>query len=226
MDELDIDFRLVDVTFELFALADHLDLLENQMENLRREERLALERFIRKENLSPEDPEWHEATQDFNRHFDFLLPRAFRGSFLVSLYAVYESSVTEIARLIQIEKRVIVSLSEYKCRGSYLDRLKKYFDKNLQFELCTDNSVWQHIKMLADLRHAFAHANGRLKMLTDDSLEKIRNWEKLHIGIESYNGYLVVDATVTRETFDLVRSSLEELVERYKNGTQSGNFGP
>ena len=71
--------------------------------------------------------------------------------------------------------------------------------------------------MLAELRNALAHANGRLEILRADSRKKIRNWEKQRIGIENYNGYLVVDATITRETFNLVRSSLEELVERYKD---------
>ncbi|MCJ7602960.1 MAG: hypothetical protein MUO63_15865 [Desulfobulbaceae bacterium] len=149
MDELDLDFRLVDVTFELFALSDHLDLLENQMENLRREERIALEKIIRKENLSPEDPECHEATQNFNRRFDFLLPRAFRGPFLVSLYAVYESSVTEIARMIQIAEEQSISLGDL--RGDFLDRSKKYFNHILKFDLCTDNKVGSFVFKLKAL---------------------------------------------------------------------------
>jgi len=226
MDELNIDFRLVDVTFELFALADHLDLLENQIENFRREERTALEKFIRKENLFPEDPEWHEATQDFNRRFDFLLPRAFRGPFLVSVYAVYESSVIEISRMIQTAKAVDVSISGCNYRGSKIDRLKKYFSNNLQFELCPDNGVWQRIKMLAELRHAYAHANGRLELLSDESQGKIRKWEKQKIGIENYQGYLVVSAGLTREIFDVVRLSMEELVERYKDWDLKRNNKP
>lgn len=214
MDELDIDFRLVDVTFELFALADHLDLIESQIENIQREERITLEKIFRKSNISPADPEWHEATQNFNRRFDFLLPRTFRGPFLISLYAVYESSVTEISRMIQLAEKQFISL--YDLRGDFLDRSKKYFNHILKFDLCTDNTVWQRIKMLSELRNAYAHVNGRLEMLNPGSRKKIKNWEKQNIGIENYNGYLVVHADITREIFELVRSSLDELFTRYK----------
>jgi hypothetical protein len=215
MTEINFDFRLIDVSFELFALDDHLNLIENQMERLQKSECETLDIFIRKGKLSSEDPEWHEAIQNFDHRFDFLLPRAFRGPFLVSLYAVYESSVTEIARMIQAAKGQSISLGDF--RGDFLDRSKKYFNHILKFNLCTDNNVWQGLKMLAELRNALAHANGRLEMLNSGNRKKIRNWEKQNIGIENYNGYLVVNAGITREIFDLVRSSLEELVERYKD---------
>jgi hypothetical protein len=70
--------------------------------------------------------------------------------------------------------------------------------------------------MLSELRNAYAHVNGRLEMLNPGSRKKIKNWEKQNIGIENYNGYLVVHADITREIFELVRSSLDELVTRYK----------
>jgi hypothetical protein len=54
-------------------------------------------------------------------------------------------------------------------------------------------------------------------MLNPGSRKKIRNWEKQNIGIENYNGYLVVNAAITRKIFDFVRSSLDELVTRYKD---------
>ena len=215
MTEINFDFRLIDVSFELFALENHLNLIENQMERHQRSKRETLDLFIRKEKFSPEDPEWHEAIQNFNHRFAFLLPRVFRCPFLVSLYAVYESSVTEIARMIQAAKEPSISLGDL--RGNFLDRSKKYFNYILKFNLCTDNNFWQRLKMLAELRNALVHANGRLEMLNSDSRKKIRNWEKQNIGIKNYNGYLVVSAGITREIFDLVHSSLEELVERYKN---------
>ena len=213
--KIDFDFRLIDVSLELFALEDHLELIEKQMESLQKSERDILDTLIRKEKLSPEDFEWHEAIHNYDLRFDFLLPRAFRGSFLVALYAVYESSVTEIARLIQTSKGQSIALGDL--RGDFLDRSKKYFKNILQFDLCNDNKVWQRIRMLAEIRNAIAHVNGRLEMLNTGSRGKIRNWEKQGVGIENYNGYLVVNAGFTKEIFDLVRSSLEELVERYKD---------
>jgi len=88
-------------------------------------------------------------------------PKVFPWTFLVALYAVYESAVTEIARLIQVGQSQYISLNDIK--GEFLDRAKKYYKHILQFELYSKEKEWPRIKMLSELRNAFAHANGRLK---------------------------------------------------------------
>ena len=208
------DFRLLDVSSEVYALEDHLDLVEKQIEYMRKTEDDKLKAYIKKEKLAPDDPEWHEANQNFDQRFDFLLPRVFRGPFIVALYAVYETSVTKIARLIQESMGQSIALGDL--RGNFLDRSKKYFKHILKFDLCNDQKAWDRIKMLSVLRHAFAHANGRVEMLKYESRKKIKNIEKKGIGIEDFNGYLVLNAEFTKETFRIVRSPLDELVERYK----------
>ena len=95
------DFRLLEVEGELYALEDHLNLIEDQMEKFQRKERLKLDTYIRTEKLSSDEPEWHMAIREYNERIEFLLPRFFRGPFLVALYAVYESAVTEVAQLMQ-----------------------------------------------------------------------------------------------------------------------------
>ena len=212
--KIDFDFRLLDVSFEIYALEDHLELIENQIENMRKTEYDSLKIFIKKEKLTPNDPEWHFANQDFDHRFEFLLPRVFRGPFLVALYAVYEIAVTEIARLIQTSIGQSEALGNHR---GFLDQSKKYFKDILEFDLCNDQKAWERIKMLSELRHALAHANGRIEMLKAASRKKIRNIEKQNVGIENFNGYLVFSAEFTKETFDVVRSSLEELVKRFKD---------
>lgn len=212
--KIDFDSRLLDVSFEIYALEDHLKLIEKQMERMRKTENDKLKELIKKDNLTPNDPEWHFASQEFDHRFDFLLPRVFRGPFLVALYAVYESAVTEIAQLMQTSKGHSIALGDL--RGNFLDRSKKYYKNILQFDLCGNNKVWERITILAELRHALAHVNGRLEMLKDSNLKRIIKLEKQGIGIEDFQGYLVFNAEFTKETFDLVRSSLDKLVQRFK----------
>ncbi len=98
-----IDFRLLDASIELDALEEHLQLIESQMEHIQKTARREFDTYIQQEHLSQHDPEWHIAWQNYNYRVD-LLPRFFRGTFLVVLYAAYESIVTEIARLIQVKQ--------------------------------------------------------------------------------------------------------------------------
>jgi len=75
--------------------------------------------------------------------------------------------------------------------------------------------------MLSEIRNAIAHTNGRLDMLRDRTRNRILNWEKKKIGIESQWGYIIVDAAFLRKTFSSVQTSLLELVERYKQWDNS-----
>ena len=95
--KIDFDFRLLDVSLEIHALEDHYELIEKQIIHLNHVEKEALKEYRDKENLTPDDPEWDFARQEFDHKVEFLLPRFFWGPFIVSLYAVFETSVMEIA---------------------------------------------------------------------------------------------------------------------------------
>ncbi|MBA4390518.1 MAG: hypothetical protein C0399_06240 [Syntrophus sp. (in: bacteria)] len=209
-----IDFRLVDIIMELQALEDHIHLIEMQISELGKSKQSDLEEYLKREQLTPDDFEWDEAKHEYDNMMEFLLPRFFWGSFIVSLYAVYETAVTEIARLIQTNKAEIISMDDL--RGDFLERAKKYYKSILHFELCESDETWQRIRMLVELRNAIAHANGRLEMLKAGTQQKIKNWTKMGMGISLWSNYFLVSAEFSKETFFLVHSSLEHLVKRYK----------
>jgi len=212
--KINVDFRLLDVSLELHALEDHYELIEKQISHLSHAEKATLDEYRKKENLTPENPEWDFARQECDHKVEFLLPRFFWGPFIVSLYAVLETSVIEIARLIQESQKQGITINDL--RGDFLERAKKYYKNVLKFELCSDDNAWQRIKILAEVRHAIAHANGRLDMLKENTKRKIKALEKQNLGISSYYNYLLVDSYFAKETFSKVRFLLESLVERYK----------
>lgn len=209
-----IDFRLLDASIELDALEEHLQLIENQMEHVQKTARREFDTYIRQEHLSQHNPEWHIAWQNYNYRIDSL-PIFFRGTFLVALYAAYESIVTEIGRLIQAKQSHKIKINDLK--GDFLERAKKYYKHILKFDLYSDEKVWQQVKMLSTLRNAFAHANGRLDMLNEKSKKKIQKWKKEKRGISTYYGYIICEANIVADIFGAVRNSLEDLIERYKH---------
>ena len=209
-----IDSRLLDASIELDALEEHLQLIENQMAQIRETARNKTETYIRKEGLCPDDPEWQSAWQYYDYRIDSL-PIFFRGTFLVTLYAAYESIVTEIARLIQAKQSQKKKINDLG--GGFLERAKKYYKHILKFDLYSDEKVWQQVKMLSTLRNTFAHANGRLDMLNERSSQIIQKWAQKNLGISTYYGYIICEANIVADMFGAVRSSLEDLIERYKD---------
>lgn len=208
---INIDFRLVDVTMELLVLEDHINLIETQLAELEKEKQ---EEYLKKKKFAEDPFEWDEANSEYYKMVEFILPRFFWGSFILSLYAVYETAVTEIACLMQATKAESKSIDD--SRGDFLKRAKEYYKNIIQFDLCNSNNTWQRIKMLADIRNAIAHANGRLDMLKTGTRHKIESLAEKDIGVSIWGNYFLVTAEFSKETFKLIRLSLEDLVERYK----------
>lgn len=215
MENIFID-RLVEVELELDALNYHLNLLEKQINNIQAFERLSLEKRIKKLGYTPDDPEWQNVQREFDYTIEFFVPRIFRSPFVISLYAVYESAVIEIAKLVQEKKGIPISINE-KGKRFNLDNALEYYKENIDFPLYADNVAWERIRMLSVIRHAFAHTNGRMEMLDKSKKEKVAKYEKQKVGISSMDGFIVLEEDFLRITFKLVNTSLNEVVKRYRD---------
>ena len=77
--------------------------------------------------------------------------------------------------------------------------------------------------MLSVIRHAFAHANESVEILSDKIKAKIAGYEKRKVGIFLESGFIVIEEGFLRETFKLVSASLNDLVERYKKWDDNQN---
>ena len=115
-----------------------------------------------------------------------------------------------------MQKNIKQGISINDLRGDFLERAKKYYKNALKFELFCNGKDWQQIKMLTDVRHAIAHANGRIDMLNDKSKKKIKELEKQNIGISCDYNYLLVDSHFAKKALSVVSSVLKNLVDRYK----------
>lgn len=66
MDKINLDFRLLDVSLELHALEEYLETMEKQINHIAASEKLILEAAIRKQNITPDDPEWQGRSPRFS----------------------------------------------------------------------------------------------------------------------------------------------------------------
>ena len=204
-----IDFRLLELSMDVRALENHLNLVEEQIaqgeEAAKREFENKWQAFEFKD-----EAELELLAEERDFQVEFVLPRVLRGPFLVTLFAVYETAVTEIAKLIQKKKGIQISLDDL--RDDLLNRAKKYYGTVLDFKLTNGNPHWQRITLLSDLRNAVAHRNGRLDLIPPRIEGKLLKVE----GISKGYGYIMVDENFLRQTFTLVKEELEGLVARYK----------
>ena len=216
-----LDSRLSNAELALEMLTKHLQLIENLIEDQKKKGRDKLYREIEEidkrykcANFILElSAEKEIARKNHEWRIDDL-SLFFRGPFLVSLYAVYESVVIEIADLIRDKQSQQIN----DLKGNFLDRAKKYY-KHMQFKLYSNDRAWQRIKMLSDLRNAFAHANGRVDRLKSNLKKKIECWDQqqnIGISITPFD-HVKCEADIVADIFGAVRDSLEDLIKRYKH---------
>ena len=205
---------------ELLVLERHLEIIEKQIEQGRKA--ADDEVTIKCRMLDPEDPdgpaEYGLLIQERDFQVDFVHPRVLRGPFLVTLFAAYESAVTEIARRIQESKGVRISLRDIR-RNGFLSQSRKYYEGVLQFELSTSNERWERMRLLSKLRNAIAHANGRVETIGVEKAEELMRWP----GISKEMDCIIVSEVFLRETFGVVKDDLEDLVARYKEWDTANN---
>ena len=218
MPNISLPLNLVNIFVDLDALEELLSIIEDR--------RKRPPEYC----ISPDDEDGPVFQVIPEYQMEFMFPRAMRGAFLISLFAVYESAVTDIAGLIQKRMRKECSLSDIG-EGDFLDRAKTYYKDVLQFKLFENNQAWERLKIFLVLRNVYAHANGHIDMAKRRDMERIRGWAKKGIGIEEYGGYIIVSGDFVEKTFELVKSDLEDLIERYKPGStarrrsqQNGNL--
>ena len=204
-----IAFRLIGISSDLDILKAHLEHIEEQEKQwhlLAEDIRNDLLENISSLNQDDREAHWQFAQSVYDDYVEFRIPRIFYNPFLVSLYAVYESAVIEIAKLTQERKGVKVSTMG-------IGYAKKCCRHTLKFNL-TQNS--QSLERLTELRHAIAHANGHLRLVKEEKRKKIKKWIQQDIGIEDYYGDIIVSGAFVREAFGIVKGELESLIERFK----------
>lgn len=207
--KLNTDFTLLLVSIELDTLREHLELIEQQAKWAQND---AESRFQADMEKLPsfDEAEWGMLRQEYNYRVDFVIPRVLRNPFLVSLFAVYETTVLEIAGLIQKKQNVRIPLNDLK--GDLLERAKKYYSEILQFELSKSNVSWERLALLSDLRNVIAHTNGRIDTIADSKRERLLKSK----GVYDWLDFVLVDEAFLKETYALVKDEIEALMERYK----------
>lgn len=215
MSILDLDFRFVESYYELDALGEFLNVIENQLENVINQEKKRVESEILSKKKDLDEVELANIQQEFNDRVYELLPRFFRSPFLVTLWAISESAIIEVADYIQKQKNLPLSMRDIR-GNNFLDQANKYFKYILEFELFNE-VVYDRLEMLRILRNAIAHCNGRLEAIKNkEDLNKLKKWNKEEIGITLLINSIIFSESFLRETYEIVSTAINDLLDRAK----------
>jgi hypothetical protein len=158
-ESIDLGFVVKEVDFRnpVPALRKYLELIEAQMEEVHRCERIALD-AERPETGNEEELQafWHEQDALEQLFEEDLIP-TMRYSFIVLIHMVFETRLRKFCASIHHERPVPVELRDL--RGSPIDRAQIYLTKLAQLPI-TDFPEWQQLRMLQKIRDCIVHAYG------------------------------------------------------------------
>ncbi|MEW6520409.1 MAG: hypothetical protein AB1461_13445 [Thermodesulfobacteriota bacterium] len=213
MEVIDFDFRFVELYQELYALEEYMESIESQLPDLiQKEEKKAYE-SLREKGYEDDPIERQQIQQRLHELIEEVLPKYFLGAILVTLWAIFESAILEIAKEVKDQQKQKVILSDID--GDFLKRTNKYFNHILKIHIDTGDRSWQHLRMFYVLRNALAHANGRLDNIKKDKdKDEIKKWAKEDIGIKIINGSLLFNQEFARETYSIVFQVIKNLTDQ------------
>lgn len=208
-----IDFRFHDVEDDLWMLSEYLKMLEKGLPGL-----LAGEGDrIRADVESEVDPEVADTIRSYleQRVEEGATVRFLTGSALVAVWASYEAGIGSVARYIAQQKQLSLAMSDL--RGDFLTRARRYFDAILAFPLHPPDTDWDHLRRLATLRHAIAHANGTIDQLDSGSAKIIEQWAaERPDGLGIADGSVVISLLFAQAAHRLLEGLLGDLIRRAK----------
>lgn len=205
------DFRFVELEWELHGLGWFREKLEDLLLFQKDQEELRLKSELAK----LDDPaEQQAAWETTGALIDEVMPRFSRGPYLISLWALFESGMTEIAGHVAKAKHLTLKLDDISARGK-VQQWKRYFEDYADFPLRIEEAEWTRLDELKDIRNLLAHANGRLDLNTDLS-KKVRKWCKEGKGLTEGSRSLIISNQYAKSAHKLVSEVLSRLISCIK----------
>ena len=210
-EETRLDFRLFEVEFQITTLSEHLHLIEDQARRHEENARGVRDLMLSTLSIDDEDYEFNRTMthHEYEYQVEIVFPFVYRNPFIVVMYSVYESAVTQVAETMQRQLSKSISIDDL--RGNFLLRAMKYFSEVLNFDLIGDNRRWERLHALRYIRNIVAHSNGRLKPGSAKQLSAIKR--------ESFGewlGFMRSTEEFSKEMFEVVKGELLDLIERYR----------
>lgn len=204
------EWRLLDPRVDLEALRLYLNTVEQQIAFLHDLWNVRLNADLNN-STNRDDSDWLRFKYDMR---EAQVTKSLRGGFIISLWASYESSVSEVANLVRKEKGLSTEKFPDARGDTWVDRAKAHFDSVLEFPLHPDLDDWNSLHVLYAVRNAYAHANGRFRLMKKSVQETLIPVIEAGASMTYEWDGLRVDGPYVHRSYDLVDQLLKDLIRR------------
>jgi hypothetical protein len=165
-----------------------------------------------------------------------LIPAAFRGSVLVALWAVFETTVTTICRSFAAWVPLTYDITapagtvpphvpKAWGRWNVLRRAEYYLLTEVGVELVADPSSRDTLKRLLLLRNVMAHGLGRVGNTKQKAWEQLETWNRAEPSLGLRRGYINPSAAFVRQQIDFVQNATDFVITGARRVAEERGYG-
>lgn len=216
--DLDLDFPGISFGYESWALESYLNVLEEQIAHAQDQYRLRAERALEKEKDKLEYHEYGTKLLEIDGAANNQIPRFFRIGALISIWGLFESSITDFA--VYVGKREKIGLAFRDVRANnFRSQTEKYFEGVLRIQLPWSPQERERLGQLQELRNFIAHRNGRIMDLPPEKEKEVKALIAKVAGVAIDGSSVVVSPAYIAEAaaliFELVGRLSQQLTRLY-----------
>jgi len=166
--------------------------------------------YIKEEEKKHDGEEYFEYQHIYQIAEDEM-PRIIRMPFVITIYTLFENSVTQLLAYAQEKEDKALGLRDINGK-SLPSKFNKYMAHVVNYDFQFNNEVMEKVSTINRVRNCIAHANGNLDSLSNDKIVALKEVEKKKIGISTSSNQLDISQIFLQNSMHVVAEAVEGLM--------------
>lgn len=200
--------KFPDPTRRLASLREAFDATEAAISHQGEQYALRTKASLKKRGMHPDDIDLE--LYIMRTTTEELFPQVFRGGFLVSVWAVFESGVKDLAEYTRVQLGHPFGLQDLRASG-FLEQAERFFKTTLNIAPFPAKQDRKQLELLKGFRNTIAHHNGSFDQLPKElrtaEPAPFQKFSDLH------HTFAVPSAEYNRASIDVAENVCRELAE-------------
>lgn len=140
------------------------------------------------------------------------IPRIIKLPLVVSIYTIFENSITQLLSYAQRKEQKGLSLKDINDR-LLTAKFNKYMKHVLEFDFQIPEQSIKDIGALSKVRNCIAHANGNLPAMSKEKVDELKRLKHSGVGIELTSTHIDVSYDFLNKYMASVEKIVRELMD-------------
>lgn len=194
----------IEIKVELTVLGEYLTQMDSGI-------KLICDEYVENELKKYEGCEYYEYQHVYSIAEDEM-SRIIRMPFIVTIYTLFENSVSLLLSYAQKKENKELSLKDINGR-TLISTYNKYMKHVLDYEYQFENTIAETFSNLNKVRNCIAHTNGNLSYLSEQKIEELRKVSLKMKGLEVRPRELELTTEFIENAMSFVEDCLRQLMK-------------